>query len=199
MKLIHPASLVLACALLATAPSQARAGSITFGVDIDSATVTQVAGGFGGDDAGYLLQNSCLVLCSQSSYQFTIDTSALGDSSIDYAELTFDTAGLTTGGLTPEVFTVSVQNEGGFQQVGTLGYGSLSLNLSQFGDEISDGLLTILVQTSPSILFPESVRLDGANLQVSSVPEPATISLLGVGLFVSAGLTRVRNRRAAAG
>ena len=186
----HTCLAVLTAILLATWPAQAHAAPIVFGVDIESGGYTQVGGAFGGDDTGYVLSNSCLLgtLCSQSSYIFQIDTSALLDP-LTSALLDFDTSGLTTGGLLPEVFTVSVF-DGVFKEIGTLGSGPLSLNLSSFGDEIGDGTLTVKVESST--LYSESVRLDGANLSVTAVPEPATFSLLAIGAL--AGLAGARKR-----
>ena len=68
---------------------------------------------------------------------------------------------------------------------------ALALNLGTFADEIASGLLAIRVETYGGY---ETVRLDGANLhlQTTSVPEPATLLLSGLGLAAVAAFRRSR-------
>jgi hypothetical protein len=145
----------------------ARADIIDVGVDILSGGgTTQVADGFWGDSTGYTLANSCLlVLCSQNSYTFYLDTTTMGTLDLESAELSFDVSGLSL----LETFTVFAFR-GTYQFLGNLGTGPLSLNLSTFGDEIANGLLSIRVSSAG--LLPESVRLDGANRTCRRRPSP---------------------------
>ena len=173
----------------------ARADIIDLGVDIlSSGSTSQLADGFWGDESGYSLSNSCglLVLCTQRSYDFSVNTAALADPAVESAVLSFDFSGL---GLL-ESFNVFAFNNG-YQYLGLLGSQPLALSLSAFGDEIASGLLNIRVQTS-GLIF-ESVRLDGANLHVETtarVPEPATLMLTGVGMAAAAVFHRRRRRTA---
>lgn len=184
---------LLTALLLALAAAPARADIIDFGVNIlSSGATTQVEDGFWGDDNGYRLANSCsfIVICSQHTYQFAIDTSGLnGD--VDSAQLSFDVSGQSL----LEVFAVFALS-GTYQFIGLLGSHPIDLNPASFGDEIEAGLLSIRVRTVTP--WTESVRLDGANLRVESVnrvPEPGTLLLTGLGL-AAAGILRRRRHGA---
>ena len=183
---------VLIAMVLSFVAAPARADIIDFGVNIlSTGSTTQIEDGFWGDNNGYTLANRCrlLVICTQSSYDFSIDTTAL-EGSLESAELSFDISGQ---GLL-EFFIVSALSNT-FQYIGLLGTGPMALNLNTFADEIENGLLTVRVRTVTP--YAESVRLDGANLRVdarTSVPEPATALLMGLGLAATAVVQRRRRR-----
>ena len=194
---MRPIRLGLLTALLLTlTAAPARADIIDFGVNIlSSGSTTQVEDGFWGDNNGYRLANNCvyIVICTQDSYQFNIDTSGLGGADVESASLFFDVSGQSL----LEVFAVFALS-GTYQFIGLLGSYPIDLSLATFGDEIASGGLTIAVRTVTP--WDESVRLDGANLRIASVssvesatrvPEPGTLLLTGLGL-AAAGIVRRR-------
>ena len=194
---MRPIRLGLLTALLLTlAAAPARADIIDFGVNIlSSGSTTQVEDGFWGDNNGYRLANHCVyvVICTQDSYQFNINTSGLGGADVESASLFFDVSGQSL----LEVFAVFALS-GTYQFIGLLGSYPIDLSLAAFGDEIASGALTIAVRTVTP--WDESVRLDGANLRIASVssvesttrvPEPGTLLLTGLGL-TAAGIVRRR-------
>jgi hypothetical protein len=184
-------------ALLFALSTPARADIIDFGVNIlSSGATTQVEDGFWGDNNGYRLANSCvlIVICTQNSYQFAINTSGLDGADVESAELSFDVNGQSL----LEVFAVFALS-GTYQFIGLLGSHPIDLNLASFGDEIENGALSIIVRTVTP--WGESVRLDGANLRIESadptesvnrVPEPGTLLLTGLGLAAAGILPRRR-------
>ena len=190
MRLIRIAALTVILGTVGALP--ALADTIDFGVNISSdGSTSQVANGFWGDGNDYTLSNSCLIIvgCSDGWYDFSIDTSALAEPTVESARLSFDFSDL---GLLEsiQVFAYS----GTYQSLGFLGSVPLVLSLSTFGDEIANGLLNVRVLASG--LTYESVKLDSANLQLSttSVPEPATLLLTGIGMVAAAAFQRRRRQ-----
>jgi hypothetical protein len=200
MRLVRLAALT--AILWAGSALPARADIIDFGVDILSGgTTSQILNGFLGDENGYSLSNSCvglILVCTQRSYDFGVDTSTLADPNVESALLSFDFSGL---GLL-ETFNVFAYSGSSYQYLGLLGMQPLALNLNLFGDEIASGMLYVRVETA-GLLF-EAVRLDGANLHIETsigvpapttrVPEPATFMLTGVGMAAAAAFHRRRRR-----
>ena len=79
---------VLATILWTASAPPARGDTIDFGVNILwNGDTSHAANGFWGDDSGYTLQNSCLlVLCSQNYFDFEVDTTALAESGVSWAD-----------------------------------------------------------------------------------------------------------------